>query len=134
MFVDDGKLHLVAEARDAEGRQVAVATRQITMRYKIKHASISCPEYVLKGETYECYITLNRGTGCELNCTIDGEHLPLELDGKIQEFSHSSCRYRDGFSTIPAVTGDQIHRPVVQRLVSPTACYGIINNYSPKAK
>ena len=83
MFVDDGKLHLVAEARDSEGRQVAVATRQITMRYEMKSLFISCPKYVLKGETYECYIAVMRGTGSEINCTIDGEYLPLELDGKI---------------------------------------------------
>ena len=76
-------MYLIAEARDIQGRLVAVATRPITVRYKVWFTSLHCPTLVPKGSTYECYIYVQRGTGTDLNCTIDGEYLPsLEIDGK----------------------------------------------------
>ena len=76
-------MNLIAEARDSEGRQVAVGTSQITVQHRVSHVSLHCPKWVLRGDSYECYLYVQRGTSTEVNCTINGEHLPLEIDGKI---------------------------------------------------
>ena len=71
----------MAEAQDSLDRQIAVATTEITANYEIFTAILTCPEWVLKGETYECKLYVQRGTGTNVNCTIDGENVPLEIDG-----------------------------------------------------
>jgi hypothetical protein len=81
-FLESGDLHLVAEARDTEGRQVAVATRRLTVQYRVWDTNIACPGWVLRGQTYECYMYVQRGTDTQVNCTIAGEYLPIEMDGK----------------------------------------------------